>query len=175
MNLSFTGEKTSGKTEGKAADTVDKFKRKGSKMEYNNSVDRLNRVLVRVHRFLQGELLKQGVDDLVPSHGAVLEYLHHAGTPQPVTELVLALRRPKSSITKATDCLEHGGYIFKKPNPSDGRSFLVGLTPEGKAALTLFHNACNVLEERLYSGISSERRESCLQTLEDMEENLKQV
>ena len=144
-------------------------------MEYNNSIDRLNRVLVRAHRFLQGELLKQGVDDLVPSHGAVLEYLHRAGVPQPVTELVLALRRPKSSITKATDCLEHGGYIFKKNNPSDGRSFLVGLTPEGNAVLVNFHNACNMLEQRLYAGISPERRESCLQTLADMEENLKQI
>ena len=44
-------------------------------MEYSNSIDRLNRILVRSHRIIQNELLKLGVDDLVPSHGAVLEYL----------------------------------------------------------------------------------------------------
>ena len=56
-------------------------------MEYSESVDRLNRILVRAHRIIQGELLRQGIDDLVPSHGAVLEYLNQAGIPQPVTEL----------------------------------------------------------------------------------------
>ena len=107
-------------------------------MEYSESVDRLNRILVRAHRIIQGELLRQGIDDLVPSHGAVLEYLNQAGIPQPVTELVVALKRPKSSITKATDCLEHCGYVFKKPNPGDGRSYLVGLTPAGSEVLQRF-------------------------------------
>ena len=112
---------------------------KGGQMEYCDSVDRLNRILVRGHRIIQSELLKLGVDDLVPSHGAVLEHLKAMGMPQPVTELVTALRRPKSSITKATDCLESGGYVFKKPNPGDGRSYLVGLTP---AVPFFFKNSC---------------------------------
>ena len=98
-------------------------------MEYCDSVDRLNRILVRGHRIIQHELLKLGVDDLVPSHGAVLEHLKAMGMPQPVTELVTALRRPKSSITKATDCLENGGYVFKKPNPGDMRLLRKKCTP----------------------------------------------
>ena len=119
-------------------------------MEYCDSVDRLNRILVRGHRIIQSELLKLGVDDLVPSHGAVLEHLKAMGIPQPVTELVTALRRPKSSITKATDCLENGGYVFKKPNPGDGRSYLVGLTPAGMEVLELFSKAHAILEKKLF-------------------------
>ena len=142
-------------------------------MEYCDSVDRLNRILVRGHRIIQSELLKLGVDDLVPSHGAVLEHLKAMGIPQPVTELVTALRRPKSSITKATDCLENGGYVFKKPNPGDGRSYLVGLTPAGMEVLELFSKAHAILEKKLFSGISEERRISCMQALAEMEENLK--
>ena len=141
-------------------------------MDYNDSVDRLNRILVRAHRIIQHELLRQGVDDLVPSHGAVLEYLSQAGIPQPVTELVVALKRPKSSITKATDCLEHGGYVFKRPNPGDGRSYLVGLTPAGSEALELFRGAYASLEKKLFASISDERREECMQTLAEMEANL---
>ncbi|WP_418764749.1 MarR family winged helix-turn-helix transcriptional regulator [Mailhella sp.] len=141
-------------------------------MEYTDSVDRFNRILVRAHRIIQKELLKQGVDDLVPSHGAVLEYLSQAGMPQPVTELVVALKRPKSSITKATDCLEHGGYVFKKPNPGDGRSYLVGLTPSGRDVLEHFRAAYSALEKKLFASISDERRDACLQTLGEMENNL---
>ena len=144
-------------------------------MDYNDSVDRLNRILVRAHRIIQRELLRQGIDDLVPYHGAVLEYLHQAGMPQPVTELVVALKRPKSSITKATDCLEHGGYVFKKPNPGDGRSYLVGLTPSGSEALTRFHAAYAVLEKKLFASISEQRRAECMQTLGEMEANLERV
>lgn len=142
-------------------------------MEYCDSIDRLNRILVRGHRIIQSELLKLGVDDLVPSHGAVLEHLKAMGMPQPVTELVTALRRPKSSITKATDCLESSGYVFKKPNPGDGRSYLVGLTPAGSDVLKLFSQAHAVLEKKLFSGIPEERREVCMQALMEMEANLK--
>lgn len=142
-------------------------------MEYCDSVDRLNRILVRSHRIIQSELLKLGVDDLVPSHGAVLEHLKAMGMPQPVTELVTALRRPKSSITKATDCLENGGYVFKKPNPGDGRSYLVGLTPAGLEVLKLFSQAHAVLVKKLFAGIPDERRDACMQILSEMEANLK--
>ena len=141
-------------------------------MEYSESVDLLNRILVRAHRIIQHELLRQGVDDLVPSHGAVLEYLNQAGLPQPVTELVVALKRPKSSITKATDCLEHGGYVFKKPNPGDGRSYLVGLTPSGSEALELFRGAYAAMEKKMFASIPELRREECMQTLVEMEANL---
>ncbi len=141
-------------------------------MEYSESVDLLNRILVRAHRIIQHELLRQGVDDLVPSHGAVLEYLNQAGLPQPVTELVVALKRPKSSITKATDCLEHGGYVFKKPNPGDGRSYLVGLTPSGSEALKLFRGAYAAMEKKMFASIPELRREECMQTLVEMEANL---
>ena len=141
-------------------------------MEYSESVDRLNRILVRAHRIIQHELLKQGVDDLVPSHGAVLEYLSQAGIPQPVTELVVALKRPKSSITKATDCLEHGGDVFKKPNPGDGRSYLVGLTPAGSEALELFRGAYAAMEKKMFASIPEAGREECMRTLAEMEANL---
>jgi len=145
----------------------------GGIMEYCDSVDRLNRILVRGHRIIQSELLKLGVDDLVPSHGAVLEHLKAMGIPQPVTELVTALRRPKSSITKATDCLENGGYVFKKPNPGDGRSYLVGLTPSGVDVLEQFRKAYAVLEKKLFANITEEQKNICLQTLSEMEANLK--
>lgn len=142
-------------------------------MEYCDSVDRLNRILVRGHRLIQSELLKLGVDDLVPSHGAVLEHLQSRGLPQPVTELVTALRRPKSSITKATDCLENGGYVFKKPNPGDGRSYLVGLTPAGLEVLELFRKAHGILEKKMFNGISEEQVEACMTVLSQIEANLK--
>ncbi len=156
----------------KAGNLCGMFPHKGELMKYSDSVDRLNRILGRAHRIIQGELLRQGIDDLVPSHGAVLEYLSQSGIPQPVTELVVALKRPKSSITKATDCLEHCGYVFKKPNPGDGRSYLVGLTPAGNEALERFRSAYAVLEKKLFASVSEQRRAECMQTLEEMEASL---
>lgn len=145
---------------------------KGVIMEYCDSVDRFNRILVRAHRVIQNELLRLGVDDLVPSHGAVLEYLDQAGMAQPVTELVIALKRPKSSITKATDCLEQGGYVFKRPNPGDGRSYLVGLTPAGSDVLGNFRKAYAVLEKKMFASIEDGRRTECMKVLGEMESNL---
>ena len=63
--------------------------------------------------------------------------------------------------------------MFKKPNPGDGRSYLVGLTPAGVEVLELFRKAHAVLEKKLFGGISEDEVAACMQTLAEMEANLK--
>ena len=93
-------------------------------MEYCDSIDRLNRILVRGHRIIQSELLKLGVDDLVPSHGAVLEHLNAMGLPQPVTELVTALRRPSLPSPKRRTALKTADTSSKNRIPAMGEATL---------------------------------------------------
>jgi hypothetical protein len=69
--------------------------------------------------------------------------------------------------------LENGGYVFKKPNPGDGRSYLVGLTPAGLEVLELFRKAHAALEKKLYANLTEEQKKNCMVILSEMEANLK--
>jgi DNA-binding MarR family transcriptional regulator len=68
------------------------------------------------------------------SHGTVLGRLDRHG-PQSVSELAAAERvRPQSMAQTVTE-LESGGYVSRRPDPSDGRRALVELTEAGNVAL----------------------------------------
>lgn len=141
-------------------------------MPTGDTLERISRIRTRAQLFIIDELARRGIEDIVPSYGAVLAYLYRNRGPLPVTSLVLALRRPKSTITKTTDSLESGGYLSKTPNPGDGRSYLVELTPRGREFYSVFMDISERLEERLFAGLSAEDRQTFSRLLCVLEENL---
>lgn len=141
-------------------------------MPTSDTIERISRIRARAQLFIIDELTRRGIEDVVPSHGAVLAHLYQRGGPLPVTALVLALKRPKSTITKTTDSLESGGYLSKTPNPEDGRSYLVELTPRGKEFFAVFQDISERLEERLFAGLPDEDRRTFSRLLRALEENL---
>ena len=141
-------------------------------MPTSDTLERISHIRTRAQLFIIDELARRGIEDVVPSHGVVLAYLYRNKGPLPVTSLVLALRRPKSTITKTTDSLESGGYLSKTPNPGDGRSYLVELTPRGKEFYSVFMEISERLEERLFTGLSAEDRQTFSRLLRVLEENL---
>lgn len=141
-------------------------------MPTSDTLERIGRIRTRAQLFIIDELARRGIEDVVPSHGAVLAYLYRNGGPVPVTALVLALKRPKSTITKTTDSLESGGYLSKTPNPGDGRSYLVELTPRGREFYAVFTEISERLEARLFAGLPDEDRQTFSRLLRVLEENL---
>ncbi|MCH5277825.1 MAG: MarR family transcriptional regulator [Desulfovibrionaceae bacterium] len=135
-------------------------------------LEQISRIRTRAQLFIIDELARRGIEDVVPSHGAVLAHLYHNRGPVPVTALVVALKRPKSTITKTTDSLESGGYLSKRSNPGDGRSYLVDLTPRGRECYGVFTEISERLEDRLLKGLSQEDRQTFSRLLCALEENL---
>lgn len=135
-------------------------------------LSRVDSIQASCRHFIVTELLRQGIEDVVPSHGALLAYLYQAGCPVQVMSLVVALRRPKSTITKATDCLEENGYLRKKPNPADGRSYLVELTAAGEAFFAIYHDIVTKLESKAFMGLTADGRHSFTHILGTIESNL---
>ena len=127
-------------------------------MPTSDTLERISHIRTRAQLFIIDELARRGIEDVVPSHGVVLAYLYRNKGPLPVTSLVLALRRPKSTITKT--------------NPDDGRSYLVELTPRGKEFYSVFMEISERLEERLFAGLSAEDRQTFSRLLRVLEENL---
>lgn len=141
-------------------------------MAHADILETVSRIRAAARLFIIDELARQGIEDLAPSHGAVLSYLKEAGGPVPVTNLVVALRRPKSTITKTTDNLERGGYLIKKSNPADGRSYLVALTPQGRQCCGLFEDISQRFEQTLLNGLSEEDRRMFIRLAHEVEARL---
>lgn len=82
--------------------------------------------------------------ELPGSEGHMLSYLLPYG-PCTVSELVRVFGAKHSTMTSVLDRLEKRGYIERKENPEDKRSFLVGITPKGRKAAV----RVNVLVEEI--------------------------
>ena len=67
-----------------------------------------------------------------------LDSLAHSG-PQRVTDLAVQQAVAQPSMTTLVNRLCHEGYAARVPHPHDGRSMLVGITAEGRRALSERH------------------------------------
>jgi len=62
---------------------------------------------------------------------AVLALLFREGE-RTVGQLAAAERVQPPSMTRTVSCLEQGGYVERRPHPTDGRQVVVGLSPQGE-------------------------------------------
>jgi len=93
-------------------------------------ITRLARLSILIESF-QRESLEP--HNLTPNDYAVLAALRRAGPPyeQSPSKLYTDLERSSGGMTKMLKRLESLGFVKRTPDPDDGRSTLVALTPEG--------------------------------------------
>ena len=137
-----------------------------------NNLELVQRVKDGMQRCLATAMSRRGLDEVLPSYGDVLCLLRVTGTPVPVSELVTTLRRPKSTITKATDFLAREGLLRKRPNPGDGRSMLVELTESGATFADSFEEARKNVRELMFLGVPEQTQKEFFTLLEKVDANL---
>jgi len=93
-------------------------------------ITRLARLSILIESF-QRESLEP--HNLTPNDYAVLAALRRAGPPYELSpsKLYTDLERSSGGMTKMLKRLESLGFVKRTPDPDDGRSTLVALTPEG--------------------------------------------
>jgi DNA-binding MarR family transcriptional regulator len=79
---------------------------------------RRSSLYVRVER--AGYLAMRVLDDLGPVNTNVLAQ---------------ALHLDASTVTRQVSALEHDGLVARRPDPADGRSSIIALTPEGRRSM----------------------------------------
>ena len=98
--------------------------------------------------------------DLQPGWFDLLAALRRAGAPYELnpTELMRATMLSSGGTTKRLDRLEDAGFIERRPDPSDRRGTLVGLTRKGKAVVDEAVVTHLQNEERLLKPLSATQR-----------------
>lgn len=105
------------------------------------------------------------------SHIACLKViLLHPGCT--ANDIVTAVSRDKSQVTRTLKVLLSHGWILKKANPGDGRSALLYLTAEGEKIGEVLTAACYTVAKQMNVGLNDEQLFSFLQLLDHMLSNL---
>ena len=95
----------------------------------------------------------------------VLRYLAAMG-PSSQRELADYCGVDPSAICRMLDSMERGGFLVRKPSPSDRRSGRVELTELGRQTLDAWEEQCMTIEEQMLRGFTPRERELLTDFLE---------
>lgn len=140
-------------------------------MAHTQPLPRMIGALVRipfqatVERVYQ-RLLEAGYTDLRPTHFALLQQLRPEGVR--VTELASLAQMTKQSMGALVDYAEERGYVQRVADPSDGRAWLVRLTPRGYEVERIARSALAELEMEWAHHLGQERFAALRGALQDL-------
>ncbi|SHI34954.1 DNA-binding transcriptional regulator, MarR family [Thermoclostridium caenicola] len=124
----------------------------------------------RANRFLEEQMARHGLHGLVTSHGNILYnlFIHKEMS---MKELSRVTGKDKSTITALVNKLLDLGYVTRKRDPEDQRSYCVSLTPKGAAMEKAFFQISEELMTTLYRGISEEEQQQLVALLKRIKDN----
>lgn len=128
----------------------------------------------RAHKLILRELAKNGVYDLVPSHGKILVELYNRDR-LPMSELAASTRRDKSTITTLVNKLERLGYVKRERSLDDGRSTYITLTEKGQQLRPIFDKVSQQVLDVVWRGFSEQEKQVLVNGLKKMSGNLKDL
>ena len=106
--------------------------------------------------------------DISPSHFRALRVLNHHG-PMRLSDLSDHLRIAPRSATEVVDALETRGLVERRPDPSDRRATLVGLTGQGTGVLDAIRTARGTEAERFFGRLSPADRDHLARILRQLQ------
>ncbi|MCI9647837.1 MarR family winged helix-turn-helix transcriptional regulator [Oscillibacter sp.] len=112
--------------------------------------------------------------DVTPVQAHVLMYLHQHGGQAPQRELTEFLRAKPSTVNGVLDRMEEKGLVRRSVIGEDARRRLITLTDKGREQQSRFTESFLANEEAMVRGFSPAERETLLELLERIVENLKE-
>jgi len=140
-------------------------------MKKDHIIFLIGRIQYKANRFLSHEMKARHIKGLAPSHGEILGSLMARG-PLPMSEIARIIDKDKSTITALVNKLIRLGYVEKKRHPGDNRISFIALTAKGTALKPDFQLIAQKLRAQSYQGFSDDERESLVQLLKRLNENI---
>lgn len=138
----------------------------------NNSVIALiAQIREKANRLIIHELNKNGVRNIVTSHGNILNSLFEYKELS-MNQLSMMVDKTKSTVTVLVNKLVLLGYVVKKKSSSDSRVILVCLTKKGENFKPIFQRISKKLLLEAYKGFSEKEKEALISLLSKMGKNM---
>jgi len=120
--------------------------------------------MMRARQLLHGLGLHTG-------HELLLMHLWDSG-PQRQADLAAEFDTDSASMTRTVQRLERAGYVYRQPDPDDGRATLVDSTPAGLALRGRIERLWTELEAATVGDMTASQRRQLLRGLQRVEANL---
>ncbi|UDN37943.1 MarR family transcriptional regulator [Proteus vulgaris] len=122
-------------------------------------IGRLGNITLHLSREMEKVFSQFGLNT---SSFDVLATLRRAGNPYTLSpgEMLSTLMVTSGTMTNRIDQLEKAGWVIRKVNPEDGRSFLVSLTPQGLELINQVIEAHVNNQKRLVAGLSQQEQQA---------------
>jgi len=136
-----------------------------------NLVALCSRVSSNARKIIVSELVKQGVTDIVPSHGSILHllYIRKEVTMKEIADYV---HKTKPTITVLVNKLEKLGYVVREKSDEDNRVSYIKLTEKGHKLKPIFEKVSDYLNDKVYKNLDEKESELAKKVLEKVLENL---
>ena len=123
----------------------------------DNTFQLISKINDKMRQFITEELSKNGVNDLVSSHGSIILALNHN---EDVKLLDLAKKTGKSPQTMTTLVrkLENEGYVQIRKADHDKREKNVSLTSKGKDFIPVMNSISLDLLKKQYKGLNDKEQ-----------------
>ena len=140
-------------------------------MKTDNVIAVISAIREKANKFIIIEMKTNGIEGLVPSHGAILYALfeHKTLTMKDIAKIV---NKDKSTVTALVDKLTDLGYIKKEHDPFDNRVTLVSITEKGALLKPTFEDISQKLLSNIYKDIPIQEREQLITSLTKILNNL---
>jgi DNA-binding MarR family transcriptional regulator len=119
-----------------------------------------------VQEHMLARLHAEGFDDFDPSYLTVFRYPGPQG--ERPTELAARHRVSKQALNHLLGQLEQRGYLTRDPDPKDGRSKQINLTPRGVEAVGVIREAVTEMEDAWARQLGPTRFDQLRTLLQDL-------
>lgn len=134
----------------------------------------LSKTKKKMTKFINRQLIKEGIEDLVPAYGNILTVLYNNKGRLMMKDIANIVGKDKSTITALIKSLTASGYVQKKKSEKDKRITYIELTEKSYAIQNKFDRISNALSKKAYHGFTEEEKEIFLKLLKKMNNNFKQ-
>jgi len=131
----------------------------------------LSKTKKKMIKFIENQLIEEGIEDLVPAYGNILTALYNNDGRLMMKDIATIVGKDKSTITALIKSLLKLGYVKKIKSKQDKRITYIELTEKSYAIKNKFDRISNELNEKAYKGFSEEEKEVFLRLLKKMNTN----
>ena len=142
-------------------------------MNKNYVLSLVSKVRAEATNLLEKELVKNGIEGLVPSHGSMLSILYRNNGKLKMKAVADLINRDKSTVTHLVNKLIKDGYVVREQSSEDSREVYVVLTKKAWDMEAKFGSISQNLITTAYKGFTEDEKEKLMQLLDEMRDNFK--
>lgn len=131
----------------------------------------LSKTKKKMIKFIENQLIEEGIEDLVPAYGNILTVLYNNNGRLMMKDIAATVGKDKSTITALIKSLMKLGYVEKIKSEKDKRITYIELTKKSYTVKNKFDKISNELNKKAYKGFSEEEKEIFLRLLKKMNNN----